>query len=84
MQFGIQFFPVETPQTRSGASYWDNALSIIDEIDDLGISSVRTVEHYFHRYGGYSPSPLVFFAAAAQRTKKARLISGWLTQWVRG
>ena len=76
MQFGIQFFPVESPQTSSGAEYWANALSIVDEIDDLGISSVRTVEHYFHRYGGYSPSPLGFFAAAAQRSKKARFISG--------
>lgn len=76
MQFGIQFFPVESPDTNSGASYWDNALAIVDEIDDLGLTSLRTVEHYFHRYGGYSPSPLAFFAAAAQRTKKARLISG--------
>ncbi len=76
MQFGIQFFPVESPETSTGAAYWDKALSIVDAIDDLGFTSLRTVEHYFHRYGGYSPAPLAFFAAAAQRTKKARLISG--------
>ena len=33
-------------------------------------------EHYFTPYGGYSPNPVVFLAAAAQRTKKARLMTG--------
>ena len=37
---------------------------------------MRTVEHYFHRYGGYSPNPIVFLAAAAQRTRRLRLITG--------
>jgi alkanesulfonate monooxygenase SsuD/methylene tetrahydromethanopterin reductase-like flavin-dependent oxidoreductase (luciferase family) len=37
---------------------------------------VRTVEHYFHVYGGYSPNPMMFLAAASQRTEKARLITG--------
>jgi alkanesulfonate monooxygenase SsuD/methylene tetrahydromethanopterin reductase-like flavin-dependent oxidoreductase (luciferase family) len=36
------------------------------------------VEHYFHYYGGYSPNPLVFLAALAQRTSKMRLITGAL------
>jgi alkanesulfonate monooxygenase SsuD/methylene tetrahydromethanopterin reductase-like flavin-dependent oxidoreductase (luciferase family) len=30
---------------------------------------VRTVEHYFLPYGGYSPNPVVFLAAAAQHTQ---------------
>jgi len=34
------------------------------------------VEHYFHRYGGYSPNPIVFLAAAAMRSKRARLVTG--------
>jgi alkanesulfonate monooxygenase SsuD/methylene tetrahydromethanopterin reductase-like flavin-dependent oxidoreductase (luciferase family) len=34
------------------------------------------VEHYYHRFGGYSPSPLLFLAAAAQRTRAMRLITG--------
>ncbi len=34
------------------------------------------VEHYFHPYGGYSPNPLTFLSAAAQRTKNIRLITG--------
>jgi alkanesulfonate monooxygenase SsuD/methylene tetrahydromethanopterin reductase-like flavin-dependent oxidoreductase (luciferase family) len=32
--------------------------------------------HYFHYYGGYSPNPIVFLAAAAQRTRRARLVTG--------
>src|SRR5262249_31523464 len=42
----------------------------------LGYGHVRTVEHYFHSYGGYSPDPLIFFSAAAALTRKIRLISG--------
>jgi alkanesulfonate monooxygenase SsuD/methylene tetrahydromethanopterin reductase-like flavin-dependent oxidoreductase (luciferase family) len=37
---------------------------------------VRTVEHYFHPYGGYSPNPIVFLAAAAMKSRKARLVTG--------
>jgi alkanesulfonate monooxygenase SsuD/methylene tetrahydromethanopterin reductase-like flavin-dependent oxidoreductase (luciferase family) len=37
---------------------------------------VRTVEHYFNPYGGYSPNPIVFLTAAAMRSKKTRLITG--------
>ncbi|HUB95143.1 MAG TPA: LLM class flavin-dependent oxidoreductase, partial [Stellaceae bacterium] len=37
---------------------------------------VRTVEHYFHPYGGYSPNPIVFLSALSQRTKRARLVTG--------
>jgi len=40
------------------------------------LSHVRTVEHYFNPYGGYSPNPLVFLSAAAMRSRKARLITG--------
>ena len=36
------------------------------------ITHIRTVEHYFEPYGGYSPNPIVFLAAAAQRTTQAR------------
>ena len=44
--------------------------------DELGYSSVRTVEHYFHPYGGYSPNPLLFLSAAAMKTQRARLFTG--------
>ena len=76
MEFGIQFFPVVGPDKKSGADYWSDALHLVSLCDELGYTSVRTVEHYFHRYGGYSPSPLAFLAAAAMLTKKARLVTG--------
>ena len=76
MEFGIQFFPDVGPEEKSGADYWREALELVSLCDELGYSHVRTVEHYFHRYGGYSPNPMVFLAAAAMRTEKARLVTG--------
>ena len=76
MEFGISFFPNVGPDEKSGAEYWEEALGLVDLCDPLGYTHVRTVEHYFHPYGGYSPSPLVFLSAASQRTRKARLVTG--------
>ena len=76
MEFGIQFFPDVGPEERSGADYWAQALHLVGRCDELGYTSVRTVEHYFHPYGGYSPNPVVFLAAAAMRTRRARLVTG--------
>ena len=76
MEFGISFFPNVGPEDKSAQDYWDEALSLVDMCDSLGYTHVRTVEHYFKPYGGYTPSPLVFLAAASQRTKKARLVTG--------
>src|SRR5438477_9506908 len=76
MQFGVQFFPDVRPEEKSGEQYFQEALDLAEEADRLGFSHVRTVEHYFHHYGGYSPNPIVFLTAASQRTKKARLITG--------
>ncbi len=76
MQFGIQFFPTNGPDQLSGADFWGNALACVDLCDELGFSHVRTVEHYFNPYGGYSPSPIAFLSAAAMRTQKARLVTG--------
>jgi len=76
MQFGVQFFPDVRPEERSAAQYFREALDIAEEADRLGFSHIRIVEHYFHYYGGYSPNPLVFLAAAAQRTRRARLVTG--------
>ena len=67
MEFGISFFPNVGPEEKSGADYWREALELVDMCDELGYSHVRTVEHYFHPYGGYSPNPLIFLAAASQR-----------------
>ena len=76
MQVGIQFFPDIGPKVKSGRDYWQDALSLVALCDRYGYSHVRTVEHYFHPYGGYSPNPVVFLAAAAQVTKRARLVTG--------
>ena len=48
----------------------------MDLCDELGYTQVRTVEHYFEPYGGYSPAPHVFLTAASQRTRNARLLTG--------
>ena len=76
MEFGIQFFPSVGPDLKPADQYWREALYLTRLAEDLGFTSVRTVEHYFHPYGGYSPSPLVFLAAAAALTHKIRLITG--------
>jgi len=76
MEFGIQFFPDVGPDEKPADQYWQESLALVDLADELGYRHVRTVEHYFHRYGGYSPNPVVFLAAAAQRTRRARLVTG--------
>src|SRR5436305_14315269 len=76
MQFGVQFFPDVRPEDKSAEAYFREALDLTEEADRLGYSHIRIVEHYFHSYGGYSPNPIVFLAAAAQRTRHARLVTG--------
>ena len=78
MEFGIQFFPCVAPDERSGQDYWNDALHLVGLCDELRFTSVRTIEHYFHPYGGYSPNPLIFLSAAAMRSANARLITGAL------
>ena len=60
MQVGIQFFPDVGPEVKSARDYWQEALALVGLCD---------------RYG-YSPNPVVFLAAAAQVTKRARLVTG--------
>jgi alkanesulfonate monooxygenase SsuD/methylene tetrahydromethanopterin reductase-like flavin-dependent oxidoreductase (luciferase family) len=76
VEFGIQFFPDVKPQEKSGAAYFHDALVLAEEADALGFTHIRIVEHYFHYYGGYSPNPMLFLAAAAQRSRRARLVTG--------
>lgn len=76
MQFGVQFFPDVKPEQKAGAEYFREALTLAEEADNLGFTHIRIVEHYFHYYGGYSPNPMVFLAAAAQCTRDARLVTG--------
>ena len=76
MEFGVQFFPDVEPRQKSGSQYFQEALTVAKEADKIGFTHIRIVEHYFHYYGGYSPNPMLFLAAAAQRTRQARLVTG--------
>jgi alkanesulfonate monooxygenase SsuD/methylene tetrahydromethanopterin reductase-like flavin-dependent oxidoreductase (luciferase family) len=76
MEFGVQFFPNVETADCSAAQYFAESLAIAEEAERLGFTHARIVEHYFERYGGYSPNPLVFLAAASQRTRTMRLVTG--------
>jgi len=76
MQVGIQFFPDVGPEEKTARDYWHEALHLVGLVDRYGYSHVRTIEHYFNAYGGYSPNPMIFLAAAARITHKARLVTG--------
>lgn len=76
MEFGLNFFPCLDPAERSPEQYFSDVLHLTGLCDELGYTHVRQVEHYFHPYGGYSPNPMLFLAAAAQRTRRARLVTG--------
>ncbi len=76
MQFGLNFFPCLSPEQRSPQQHFSEVLHLASLCDGLGFTHVREVEHYFEPYGGYSPSPIVFLAAAAMVTRRARLVTG--------
>jgi len=76
MEFGLQYFPCVGPDQKSGAQYFDECLRLTEYADVFGYSHIRTVEHYFHPYGGYTPNPIVFLSALSQRTRKARIVTG--------
>jgi alkanesulfonate monooxygenase SsuD/methylene tetrahydromethanopterin reductase-like flavin-dependent oxidoreductase (luciferase family) len=76
MEFGIQFFPDVGPEDKPAHVYFDECMRLCELCDPYGYTHVRTVEHYFRAYGGYSPNPMIFLTAAAARTRKARLVTG--------
>src|SRR6202047_5510183 len=73
MQFGVQFFPAVNPAEKGASDYFAECLAIAGEAEQLGFTHARAVEHYFERYGGYSPNPIVFLSALSQRTRTMRL-----------
>jgi alkanesulfonate monooxygenase SsuD/methylene tetrahydromethanopterin reductase-like flavin-dependent oxidoreductase (luciferase family) len=76
MRCGLNFFPSCRPERKSGEVYFREALDLCELADGMGYATVKIVEHYFRAYGGYSPSPLIFLSAAAQRTRHIRLVTG--------
>jgi hypothetical protein len=57
MQFGLNFFPSVGPAEKPADQYFAESLALAELADQLGYEHVRTVEHYFEPYGGYSPNP---------------------------
>lgn len=76
IEVGINFFPDVDPNDKGADCYFAECLDLVQVADRLGYHHIRIVEHYFHRYGGYSPNPLVFLAAAAARSQRIRLVTG--------
>jgi alkanesulfonate monooxygenase SsuD/methylene tetrahydromethanopterin reductase-like flavin-dependent oxidoreductase (luciferase family) len=76
MEFCLNFFPDAWPDRKPGDQYFREALDLVEMGEELGYDSVKIVEHYFRPYGGYSPNPIVFLAAASQRTRRMRFITG--------
>lgn len=76
MRFGLNFFPAFRQSDITTAAYFDQCLRLSERADALGYDAVKTVEHQFFDYGGHSPSPIVFLAAVAARTRRIRPITG--------
>ena len=70
MKFGINFFPTFRPNQKTTAEYYSQCLRVSERADELGFSSIKAVEHYFHDYGGHSPNPIVLLSAIASRTRR--------------
>ncbi|TDB80615.1 LLM class flavin-dependent oxidoreductase [Micromonospora sp. KC721] len=73
MKIGLTFFPTVGPAEKPAPEYYDECLSLAELADELGYHHVKTVEHYFFTYGGYSPDPVTFLAAVAARTTRIRV-----------
>lgn len=76
IKVGLTFFPDVDERDKAAEDYYRECLDFVELGDRLGFHHVRIVEHYFRRYGGYSPNPIVFLAAAAQRSRRLKLITG--------
>jgi alkanesulfonate monooxygenase SsuD/methylene tetrahydromethanopterin reductase-like flavin-dependent oxidoreductase (luciferase family) len=76
VRYGLNFFPSFRLSDRSTAEYYDQVLRLAERGDALGYTSAKCVEHYFHDYGGHTPSPIVLLAAIAARTRQLRPITG--------
>lgn len=75
MKFGLLYIPDYTPERYQSAShYYGEMMEQIQCEEELGFDGVFFAEHYV---GGYAfPSPPVFAAAVAQRTRRIRLGTG--------
>jgi len=74
MKFGIfsvvDHYPKELDRTPG--QFYGELLDQVTAAEALGFDSFWVAEHHFHEYGAI-PSPPVWLAAAAQRTRRIRL-----------
>jgi alkanesulfonate monooxygenase SsuD/methylene tetrahydromethanopterin reductase-like flavin-dependent oxidoreductase (luciferase family) len=76
MDFGITLFPDVSPEEKSAADYFRESFAIVERAEQLGYTHVRSIEHHFTPYGGYSPSSIVMLTGLASRTTTMKLITG--------
>ncbi|UED87490.1 LLM class flavin-dependent oxidoreductase [Streptomyces profundus] len=76
MKVGLNFLPTVGPKEASAAEYYRECLELCVLADDLGLSHVKAVEHYFTEWGGYSPDPVAFLSAVSAVTSRIRLVTG--------
>ena len=71
MKFGVLYIPdYYEERHKSSSHYYGEMLEQIDLCEEIGMDSIWFAEHYV---GGYAfPSPPIFAAAVAQRTKRVR------------
>jgi len=65
-------FRLNDPAADAGAQY-EAGLRLIEAAEQVGLDSVWITSHHFNSDKGTIPSPLLFLAAASQRTRKIRL-----------
>ena len=74
LRFGIfsvaDHYPAELP--RTSGQFFGELLDQVEAAEQLGFDSFWVAEHHFHEYGAI-PSPPIWLAAAAQRTRRIRL-----------
>jgi alkanesulfonate monooxygenase SsuD/methylene tetrahydromethanopterin reductase-like flavin-dependent oxidoreductase (luciferase family) len=76
MRFGIHFISTFWSRELSTADYFAQTLRICERAEELGYTSVKTVEHYLQDYGGQTPNPCILLASIAARTRRMRLVTG--------
>lgn len=66
----VDHYPAELPRTVG--ELYRELLEQVEAAETLGFDSFWVAEHHFHEYGAI-PSPPVWMAAAAERTRRIRL-----------
>jgi alkanesulfonate monooxygenase SsuD/methylene tetrahydromethanopterin reductase-like flavin-dependent oxidoreductase (luciferase family) len=66
----VDHYPAELPRTVG--ELYRELLEQVQAAEELGFDSFWVAEHHFHEYGAI-PSPPVWLAAAAERTRRIRL-----------